>query len=108
MKDETKEFIKMIGKKISQIRKKKGISQIEISRLTKISRSQISRIERGSIPSYSIIHLFKIAKVLDVEVSELVNPHRIFSKTIRFSPPEITINTESGEEEINIKIKLEK
>ena len=108
MKNEKEEFIKMIGEKIAQIRKKKGMSQIQISRMTKISRAQISRIENGTIPGYSIIHLFLIAKALDVDVSELVNPHRIFTKTIRLSPPQITINTESGDEEISIKIKLEK
>lgn len=56
-----------IGKRISAIRKKKGISQAKLSDLTGIAPGNIARIELGKY-STGIDILSKIAKALDYKV----------------------------------------
>jgi len=64
-------FIKSIGKKLREKRLSKNLSQELLATDCNIPKSQIGRIERGEINT-TVGTLFKICKVLGIEVSELV------------------------------------
>lgn len=64
------DFIIEFGKTLSRIRKEKGLTQEELAFKSDLEYSQISRIERGIINT-SISQVYKIAKALDIEVTEL-------------------------------------
>lgn len=65
-------FIKKLGEKIAQIRKEKGISQLELANRLDTHNNQIRRIEVGE-GNPTINTLLDIAKELEVSVSDLVN-----------------------------------
>ncbi len=52
-------------------RNERGITLEELEKVTKISRSTLNRIENGQI-SPRFIHLEKIAKALNVKITDLV------------------------------------
>lgn len=60
----------MIGKKIKELRKKRGLSQRQLGEIVGVSESQISNIESDR-KSTSIERQLKIADALGVHVSEL-------------------------------------
>ena len=70
MRDET--FLKKLGKRIANERKKHGHTQEEFAELSGVERSSLSRIESGGVNS-TINKLRQIAKALDIEISELVD-----------------------------------
>lgn len=63
----------MIGDNIKTIRDQKKISQYRLSKRTGISQSYISELENGKYknPTIDIIH--KIAKALNVSVTQLLD-----------------------------------
>ena len=69
--DEEIEFIKLVGKRIQELRKKEKLSQETLSFDADIPRNQIGRIERGEINT-SLITLFKISKALNVDITDLL------------------------------------
>lgn len=60
------------GKKIKNIRNKKGFSQEKLASKSGLHRTYISDIERGD-RNVSIRNIEKIAKALGVKPSELLN-----------------------------------
>jgi transcriptional regulator with XRE-family HTH domain len=66
------ELLKSVGEKIKQRRLELNLSQEILSFDANIPRNQVGRIERGEINT-SIITLFKICKVLNIEISHLFN-----------------------------------
>ena len=64
------ELIKSVGEKIRQKRIELNLSQEILSYDANIPRNQVGRIERGEI-STSITTLYKICKVLKIELKEL-------------------------------------
>ena len=67
MEDISKQF----GKKVREIRLKKGLSQGDVARRLNLHRSYISGIERGvRNPSLKVIQ--KVAKALDVKVGNIL------------------------------------
>ena len=67
MEDISKQF----GKKVREIRLKKGLSQGDVARRLNLHRSYISGIERGvRNPSLKVVQ--KIAKALDVKISDIL------------------------------------
>ena len=67
MEDISKQF----GKKVREIRLKKGLSQGDVARRLNLHRSYISGIERGvRNPSLKVIQ--KVAKALDVKVGDIL------------------------------------
>ncbi|OJV85355.1 MAG: transcriptional regulator [Gammaproteobacteria bacterium 39-13] len=62
-----------VGKKIREIRKKKGYSQEAFAAEAQLGRTYMGRIERGE-QNLSIQKLIQIALTLKVEVSELIPP----------------------------------
>jgi transcriptional regulator with XRE-family HTH domain len=61
----------LIGKRIRILRLERGLTQGDIEETTGISRSHISKIERGKISNPGLDTLEKIAKALKVSVSFL-------------------------------------
>ena len=72
------EFAIKLGERIRELRKIKGISQLELAYDMDMSMNTISGIELGKI-SPKIETLRKIASKLDIEIAELFN----FSHTCR-------------------------
>ena len=66
------EFAKKLGERIRELRKIKGISQLELAYDMDMSMNTISGIELGKI-SPKIETLRKIASKLDIEIAELFN-----------------------------------
>lgn len=62
---------KKLGKRIRQLREKKGVSQEFFAGLCDINRVHMSQIERGQI-NLTIATLNKLAKNLDTTVSALL------------------------------------
>lgn len=66
------EGLKLLAKRLKEIRSEKGVSQEELAYRAEITLSQIARIETVKInPTVSTI--FKIARALDVPPSEIFN-----------------------------------
>ena len=59
------------GKRVREIREKKGLSQQELAHLCDLEYSQINRIELGKINT-SISHIFLIAEKLNVPPPDLI------------------------------------
>ena len=56
---------------VRELREKKGISQVELSRLSNVSRQTINGLETGKVTVSSTGTLQKIAKALDIEIQSL-------------------------------------
>lgn len=69
---EIKLYYQKVGRKVQALRREKGLSQLELSYLIGFkSTSLISGAEAGyGKVKFSIEHLYKIAKVLQVEVKD--------------------------------------
>ena len=65
-------FLKRLGEHIVQLRKAKGISQSELSRLCFKERQSIERVENGKT-NPTIYYLNELAEALDIPLSELVD-----------------------------------
>ena len=68
--EERRDAYKYIRKKNK--RKKKNLTLKTLSRMTNISQSELSKIERGEIYNPSNVFLYRLAKALDVEYNELL------------------------------------
>ena len=73
LENEEKEIIKTLGEKIRKRRLELNLSQELLSFDSNIPRNQIGRIERGEINT-SIITLYRLCKVLKINISELLQP----------------------------------
>jgi len=66
------EGLKLLAKRLKEIRTEKGITQEELAYRSELTLSQIARIETIKInPTISTI--FKIVRALDVPLNELFN-----------------------------------
>ncbi len=65
------EFIKLIGNKIKNKREELGLRQIDFAHLIGIEDSSLRRIESGRT-NPTVKTLFRIAKALKIELSELM------------------------------------
>ena len=62
-----------LGQKMREARKKKDLTQQELSDLSHVSVKQIANIEKGKMnPSYLILKA--LAKVLPISLDSLINP----------------------------------
>jgi transcriptional regulator with XRE-family HTH domain len=66
------QFLKNIGFKIQFFRKQRGLSQNELAEKAGLSYTTISHIESTSVYGLSIIAIYRIAKALDVDPSQLL------------------------------------
>ncbi len=62
----------LIGKNIRGLRLKTGVSQDRLSKLTDLSLNTIVKIESGKNNNPTIVTLSKIAKILNVQVDDLI------------------------------------
>ena len=62
---------KAVGKTIQVLRRKKGLTQEQLSGLAALDRTHYSKIERG-LRSPTLDTIFKIAFALDMEPHELI------------------------------------
>ncbi|REC48546.1 helix-turn-helix domain-containing protein [Chryseobacterium pennipullorum] len=71
---EKSEILKLIGKRIKELRLQKGISQADlVGRMEgNIDPTNISRIEAGRT-NPTVITLYRIAEALDIKLIELLN-----------------------------------
>lgn len=71
---EKSHILKLVGKRIKDIRESKGLSQVELvgKMQGEIDPTNISRIEAGRT-NPTLFTLFRLAKALEVEITELVN-----------------------------------
>ncbi len=68
---EEKDSLKQLGERLRTIRLQHGLTQVEIALKCKINRNYIGMLERGERnPTY--LTLCKIAKHLEIEVSDLI------------------------------------
>lgn len=72
MKVRDQEFLEKLGKRIRQIRKEKGLTQVELASKINNHDEQIGRIERAEV-NVSVSMLYQIAQGLEVELKELVD-----------------------------------
>lgn len=71
-----KEIIKQIGDNIRKLRLERHLSQFQLQVDANVAKNQIGRIERGEhIPN--IITVIKIAKALNVSISEIIDLKKI-------------------------------
>jgi len=66
-----KDSLKKLGDKIVLLRKKNGLSQIDVCYEIDIDISTLSRLERGRL-NVTYNTLYKIAKFFKIEVKELL------------------------------------
>ena len=64
------EGLKLLAKKLKEVRAKKGFTQEELAYESELTLSQIARIETSKI-NPTVSTLFRIARTLDVNVAEL-------------------------------------
>ena len=67
---EEKNFYKLLGKKIKQIRESKNLSREDVAFACDFTGSYMGMIERAEY-DFKISKLYKIAKALDVDIKEL-------------------------------------
>lgn len=63
--------------KLEEMRKKRGITQCELSRRSGVPQPIISMIERGDTPNPGIITLHKLATALKCTVDDLVTDNNM-------------------------------
>jgi transcriptional regulator with XRE-family HTH domain len=68
---DNREILVKFGQRVREIRKEKKLSQEELSFKADLHRTYIGMIERAE-KNITLINIDKIAKALDVEVSELL------------------------------------
>ena len=80
---------KYIGEKIKKIRKKQGISQIELAERVGLSFQQIQKYEKG-LTKISVSRLYQIAKALDIDIhiffEEQKKPYHLMEKDQEYIP----------------------
>ncbi len=65
--------LKILGQTIRSKRENRGLTQLEVAERSNMDRNYIGMLERGERnPSY--LSLLKIAKGLNMTVSQLINP----------------------------------
>ena len=69
---EENQFLKNIGFKIQFLRKQRGLSQSELAEKSELSYATISHLESTSAYGLSVIAIYRIAKALDVDPSQLL------------------------------------
>jgi len=67
----------MIGKRVQELRLKKGLTLSELAERAGVAKSYLSTMERDIQSNPSILFLEKIASVLNVSVESLIHPNPV-------------------------------
>ena len=70
--EDESQFMKNIGFKTQFLRKKQGMSQLELAEKADLSYTTISHLESTSVYGVSIIAVYRIANALEVEPHQLL------------------------------------
>jgi transcriptional regulator with XRE-family HTH domain len=73
----------LTSQKITEIRKSKGMSMVELSTKTGITQASISRYESGKIRKINSENLAKIAEALEVSVEDLTEGDSAYTAELR-------------------------
>ena len=76
------DFLELVGSKIRGYRKAAGLTQAMLAGKAQLHTTYISDIERGAARSLSIVTLQEIARVLKVNVAELVHVDQKVSSAV--------------------------
>lgn len=68
-------FLKQLGKRISDIRKEKGLTQVELGFRADMEKPNMNRIEKGGT-NPTVLTLRKISAALGVDLTELLPGHK--------------------------------
>ncbi len=71
----------LVNKKISALRKEKGMSMTDLARATGITQTSISRYESGKIKKIEEDKLARIADALGVSLEELTGKDPVYEKS---------------------------
>lgn len=66
------QLLKKLGKRIQEIRKEKGITQVELANSINKDQQSIQRLEAGGV-NPSIFYLLEVAKGLDTKLEKLID-----------------------------------
>ena len=70
--EDENQFLRNIGFKIQFLRKKAGLSQLELAEKSDLSYTTISHLESTSAYGLSIIAIYRIAHALGVQADQLL------------------------------------
>ena len=70
--EEENQFLKNIGFKVQFLRKKRGMSQLELAEQADLSYATISHLESTSVYGLSIVAIYRIADALEVEPDQML------------------------------------
>ncbi len=79
-KEEIEDLYRLIGKNVKRIREEKGKSQLDLA--LSIGHSSAGFIGKAEIcihnKHFNIEHLYKISKVLEIDICEFLKPTEVF------------------------------
>lgn len=94
----------LIGLRIKELRKHKGLSQEKVAEKAETSPNYLSRMERGT-ENPTLDMLIKISDALDVEMREIFDfKHQVSSKVLRDTLKKIA--NELDEEKLRSAVKV--
>ena len=70
--EEENQFLKNIGFKIQFLRKKAGMSQLELAEKADLSYATISHLESTTVYGLSVVAIHRIARALEVEPDQIM------------------------------------
>jgi transcriptional regulator with XRE-family HTH domain len=70
--EEENQFLKNIGFKVQFLRKKRGLSQLELAEKADLSYATISHLESTSVYGLSVVAIYRIARALDAEPDQIL------------------------------------
>ncbi len=79
-KEEIEDLYRLIGKNVKRIREEKGKSQLDLA--LSIGHSSAGFVGKAEIcihnKHFNIEHLYKISKVLEIDICEFLKPTEVF------------------------------
>lgn len=94
----------LIGNRIKELRKKKGLSQEQLSEKAEITPNYLSRVERGT-ENPTLNMLIKLANALEVEVWEIFDfGHRGSRRDLKSILNKVA--GEANEEQLRLMVKV--
>ena len=94
----------LMGNRIKELRRKKGLSQEQLSEKAEITPNYLSRVERGT-ENPTLNMLIRLANALDVEMWEMFDfGHKVSRKDLKATLAKIA--GEADEEQLRLVVKV--
>ncbi|MEX0360868.1 MAG: helix-turn-helix domain-containing protein [Allomuricauda sp.] len=71
LSQDEKKFLKTLGERIRKIRKSQNLTQQDLGFQAQVHDNLVGRVERGEMGT-NVLNLYKLAKVLNVDLKELL------------------------------------